>query len=236
LFLESKTRPRASYPCMGDPSSPPLRTLPAVSWLGLAISLFALLIVRQVVTVMWPALPLSAVIVREALNWICAIALLVIVRRGENLPFTSIGIGTRSWGKSILWSLAIFVACMVVGGLLVHLTGYGKGPASAAIDRLPVWMVTLVVLRAGVVEELFYRGYAIERLQAFGLNRFVAAGIPLIIFAVGHWTGGAANILIALALGAILAGFYLWHRDLVANMIGHFAVDFVANVLPKLFS
>jgi len=50
------------------------------------------------------------------------------------------------------------------------------------------------------------------------------------------WTGGAANIAIALALGAILAGFYLWRRDLIANMIGHFAVDFVANVLPKLFS
>jgi membrane protease YdiL (CAAX protease family) len=58
----------------------------------------------------------------------------------------------------------------------------------------------------------------------------------LAIFAVAHWTGGAANILIALVLGAILAGFYLWRRDLVANMIGHFLVDFVGNVLPRLFS
>jgi len=39
----------------------------------------------------------------------------------------------------------------------------------------------------------------------------------------------------ALALGAILSAFYLWRRDLVANIIGHFLVDFVANVLPKLF-
>lgn len=221
---------------MRDPSSLPVRTLPAVSWLGLSISLFAMLIVRQVVTVLWPALPLPAVIVREALIWSCAVALLALVRRGEHLPLSSIGIGTRGWGKSILWGLAIFVACMVVGGVLVHLTGFDGGRSGAAFSRLPLWMITLVVLRAGVVEELFYRGYAIERLQALGLNRFVAAGIPLIIFAAGHWTGGAANILIALALGAILAGFYLWHRDLVANMIGHFAVDFVANVLPRLFS
>jgi membrane protease YdiL (CAAX protease family) len=97
-------------------------------------------------------------------------------------------------------------------------------------------LVTLIVLRAGVVEELFYRGYAIERLQALGLGRFWAAAVPLIIFAMGHWTGGWANIVIALALGAILAGFYLWHRDLGANMIGHGLVDFIANVLPKLFS
>jgi hypothetical protein len=34
----------------------------------------------------------------------------------------------------------------------------------------------------------------------------------------------------------ILTGFYLWRRDLVANMIGHGLVDFVANVLPRLFS
>ena len=34
----------------------------------------------------------------------------------------------------------------------------------------------------------------------------------------------------------ILTGFYLWRRDLVANMIGHGLVDFIANVLPKLFS
>ena len=34
---------------------------------------------------------------------------------------------------------------------------------------------------AGIGEELFYRGYAIERLQALGLSRFWAA-IPVLIF------------------------------------------------------
>ena len=60
--------------------------------------------------------------------------------------------------------------------------------------------------------------------------------IPLVIFSLGHWSGGAANILIAFAAGAILKGFYLWRRDLVANMIGHGLVDFVTNILPRLFS
>jgi uncharacterized protein len=82
----------------------------------------------------------------------------------------------------------------------------------------------------------FFRGYAIERLQALGLNRSWAAAIPLLVFSLGHWTGGWANIVIAFALGAVLAVFYLWWRDLVANMLGHFLVDFVANVLPRLFS
>lgn len=61
-------------------------------------------------------------------------------------------------------------------------------------------------------------------------------GVPLLIFGLGHWTGGWANIVIALVLGGILALFFIWRRDLVANMIGHWFVDFVGNVVPKLFS
>jgi membrane protease YdiL (CAAX protease family) len=206
------------------------------TWLGLCLSLFAMLLVRQSVSYFWPTLTFTAAIWKETLLWVSAITLLFIIRRGERLPFTSIGLGTSRWWKSILWGLALTVICGGIAGVLAALTGYGDGPGSAAFEKLPLWLITLIVLRAGVVEELFYRGYAIERLQAVGLKPAWAAGIPLVIFALGHWTGGAANILIALVLGAILGVFYLCRRDLVANMIGHGTVDFIANVLPNLFS
>ncbi len=207
-----------------------------VTWLGLFLSLFVMLLVRQSVSYFWPTLTFTAAIWKETLLWVSAITLLFIIRRGERLPLTSIGLGTSRWWKSILWGLVIAVASAAAGGVLAALTGYGHGPGSAAFEKLPLWLITLIVLRAGVVEELFYRGFAIERLQAVGLKPAWAAGIPLVIFALGHWTGGAANILIALVLGAILSAFYLWRRDLVANMIGHGTVDFIANVLPNLFS
>ena len=206
------------------------------TWVGLFLSLFVMLLVRQSVSYFWPTLTFTAAIWKETLLWVSAITLLFIIRRGERLPLTSIGLGTSRWWKSILWGLVIAVASAAAGGVLAALTGYGHGPGSAAFEKLPLWLITLIVLRAGVVEELFYRGFAIERLQAVGLKPAWAAGIPLVIFALGHWTGGAANILIALVLGAILSAFYLWRRDLVANMIGHGTVDFVANVLPNLFS
>jgi membrane protease YdiL (CAAX protease family) len=209
---------------------------PLATWVGLFIALFAMLIVRQAISYFWSDLTFTAVILRETGMWASALVLLTIIRRGERLPFSSIGLGTSPWWKSILWGLVIAVACAAVGLGLAHLTGYGHGPGSAAFEKLPLWLITLIVLRAGVVEELFYRGYAIERLQAVGLGRSWAVAIPLSIFSVGHWTGGVANIVIALALGGILTGFYLWRRDLVANMIGHFAVDFVGNVLPRFFS
>ena len=208
----------------------------SITWIGLFLSLFAMLIVRQAVSYFWPTLAFTAAIWKESLIWVSAIALLLLVRRGEGLPLTSIGIGTARWSKSILWGLILTIVCAAVGLALAALTQYGHSPAAEALAKLPLWLITLIVFRAGVVEELFYRGYAIERLQALGLNRYWAAAIPLLIFSVGHWTGGWANIVIALVLGGVLSAFYLWRRDLVANMIGHFLVDFVANVLPNLFS
>src|SRR6266487_4578219 len=203
---------------------------------GLLISLFAMVVIRYAFAFFVPEITFASAILKETLIWASAAALLVIIRRGERLSLRSIGLGTCCWWKSIAWGLVIAIVSAGVVCGLAYFTGYGHGPGSAAFEKLPLWLITLIVLRAGVVEELFYRGYAIERLQTLGLNRYWAAAIPLIIFALGHWTGGAANILIALALGGILAAFYLWRRDLIANMIGHFAVDFAANVLPKLFS
>jgi uncharacterized protein len=126
--------------------------------------------------------------------------------------------------------------CGLIGAVLASVTHYGHSGNAESFARLPVWLLSAICIRAGVAEELFFRGYAIERLEAFGLNRYLAAGIPLVIFGIGHWTGGWANMVIAFVLGGVLAGFYLWRRDLVANIIGHFLVDFVANVVPRLFA
>jgi membrane protease YdiL (CAAX protease family) len=204
-----------------------------VTWLGLFIALFGMLIVRQLVNHAWPDPTFVSALIKEAGMWLVALVLLVIIRVGERLPLSSIGLGTARWGKSVLWGFLLGVGCLLVGGLLVALTGFTGGEAGKAFDKLPTWLLFLIVLRAGVVEELCYRGYAIERLHALGLPRWLAAGVPLLIFGVGHWTGGWANILIALVLGGILALFFIWRRDLVANMIGHWFVDFIGNVLPR---
>ncbi len=206
------------------------------TWVGLFLALFAMVLIRHAFVFFVPEITVASAILKETLIWASAAALLVIVRRGERLPMRSIGLGTARWWKSILWGLVIAVVSAAIVGGLAYVTGYGHGPGSAELEKFPLWLITLIVFRAGVVEELFYRGYAIERLQMLGVGRFWSVTIPLVIFSLGHWSGGAANILIAFAAGAILTVFYLWRRDLVANMVGHGLVDFVANVLPRLFS
>lgn len=210
-------------------------TRPA-TWVGLFVSLFGMILIRQVFRVFWPEPTVAVTVARETLFWMSGAALLWIVRRGEGLPLSSIGIGTSKWWKSIAWGVVIAVLCAVSAVALIKLTGYGQGKASQVFDKLPLWLITWIVFRAGVLEELFYRGYAIERLQSIGLSRWLAASIPLVLFAIAHWTGGWANIVIALVLGGLLTGFYLWRRDLVSNMFAHTLVDFVANVLPRVFA
>ncbi|MBI3474255.1 MAG: CPBP family intramembrane metalloprotease [Acidobacteria bacterium] len=208
----------------------------ALTWFGVAFSLLSMLVIRQVFRAIAPELGVALTLLREGCFFASGAALLWLVRRGENLPLRSIGIGTSPLWKSLAWGVVIAVACIVPAALIAQMTGYGHGAASKAFDKLPLWVVSIVVLRAGVVEELFFRGYVIERLQSLGFGRAAACIIPLAVFAVGHWTGGAANILIALVLGGILTGFYMWRRDLVSNMFGHFLVDFVANVLSALLA
>src|SRR5438132_10945933 len=147
-------------------------------------------------------------ILKETRIWASAAALLVIIRRGEGLSFKSIGLGTcRSW-KSIAWGFLIAAVSAAVVGGLAYLTGYGNGPGSAAFEKRPLWLITLIVIRAGVVEELFYRGYAIERLRMIGLGPFWSVTIPLVICSLGHWSGGAAIILFAVAAGLVLMALF----------------------------
>jgi membrane protease YdiL (CAAX protease family) len=208
----------------------------AVTWAGLFLSLFGMLVVRQAFRVITTEPGAILTLAREACMFLIAGGLVWLVRWGERLPLSSIGIGTSPVWKSLAWGLVTAVACVIPAAALAALTGYGHGQASHAFAKLPLWVVTIVVIRGGVVEELCYRAYPIERLQALGFGRWISWLVPLVIFALVHWTGGAANILIALVLGGILTAFYQWRRDLIANMFGHFLVDFAANVLPALLS
>ena len=214
-------------------NTPPAKTNRA-TWLGLFIALFGILIIRWAIALVWSPYTFEATVVKESLSWLCVVALLLIIRRGEGLPFRSVHLGTAPIWKSILWALLLTLMCLIVGGAVGTATHFRGGEMGAALMKLPLWLVVLVTIRAGVAEELFYRGYAIERLQSMGLNRWLATVLPLLIFGFAHGVNGWQNVVVALALGAVLTGFYLWRRDLAANMIGHFLVDFIGVVLPRL--
>ena len=193
-----------------------------------------MLLVREAVNYFFPEVSVRSALLKEAGMGLVGLIILAIVHFGEGLPLSSIGLTATHFLKSLLWGVLLAALCFVVAGIFVALTHFNGGANAGLLAKLPAWLVTLIVFRAGIIEELCYRGYTIERLHALGLPRWLAAVIPLIIFGLGHWTGGGLNVALALLLGAILAWFYLWRRDLAANMIGHTLVDFIGNILPRL--
>lgn len=168
----------ASFALTPEQPSLPVK-ISRATWAGLAISLFAMVAIRQVFVFFVPEATFASAVLKEVLIWLNAVALILIIRRGEHLPLRSIGLGTARWWKSILWGFIISIVSAVAIGALAYVTSYGHGPGSSAFEKLPLWLITAVVLRAGVVEELFYRGYAIERLRMVGLGRFWSVAIPL---------------------------------------------------------
>jgi len=202
---------------------------------GLAVALFGL---PAIVTAYnWQVTqPTDATIaIREtAILTLTAFLLWVVVKR-ERLPLSSIGLRFDRPGKSLGWGLALatVIFASLVGILAAYSSlgiKYGEGARIA-----PSLLVTfLTVVRAGISEEVFYRGFALERLQSLSGSKWIAAAISLLLFAAFHYRQGLAGIFIALVVGAVITLFYMWKRDLLAAIIAHFLVDFTPNVLLPL--
>jgi membrane protease YdiL (CAAX protease family) len=174
---------------------------------------------------------------REFVVFAMAAALLLIVRKGERLPFSSLGWHTDRLGRSLLWGLLGVVlaalglaACIVIAQALGWKLGLQEPPK---FDP-PLWAMTITVLRAGVTEELFYRGYALERLRTLTGSPWIAGALTVVPFALFHYRQGPAGILIAGVAAIILTALYLKRRDLPAVMFTHFTVDFIPNILLPL--
>jgi uncharacterized protein len=209
------------------------------TYVGLGIALFGIPAATVVFKLAGFTRSDTAVIVVRELAILALVALLLwIVRVGERMPLASIGLKRQPVFSAVLWTLAVMVAFAAVlfGCLGVVLPalglsyGSGGGPAAA----VPVTLV--VVTRAGLAEEVFYRGYAIERIEALTGNRWVAALIPLILFASFHYSQGVAGVIIALMIGAVATAVYLWKRNLTILIAAHFLLDFIPNVLLPLLS
>ena len=161
------------------------------------------------------------------------------MKRWELLPLSSIGLRVNMLRSSLLrglWLAAIVLAVTVGLYLRLRCVGVHLGEEHGGVFHPSLLVVTVSMLRAGVAEETFYRGFAIERLQSLTGSRLLAALAPLTIFAASHYHQGAGGIVAAFVLGGILTAAYLKFRDLVANIAAHFLTDFVLNVILPLIS
>lgn len=171
-----------------------------------------------------------AIAIQVALQLLyCGMAafLLWFVLRVERLPLTSIGLRRPTWLTVVSGLGLLAVSSYVLAPLTVPLQrALGTEGMQAGMDQLaamPVWFRVVVGLTAGMIEEIFYRGYAIERLATITGRAWLGGLISAVIFGLAHvpeWGLGFA-LAADMPFGLLTTAFYLWRRDLVANMIAH---------------
>ncbi len=175
---------------------------------------------------------LAATLIRELLFWLMSAAIVAYVLAVEKLPLSSIGWRTptaTSLGVGILGAVVAFAAMAAIYLYLLPLVDPHYAAKAATVGALPILVKVEIVLRAAIFEEIFYRGFMIERLGSIVRSRTVAAVISWAAFTAAHvsyW--GWGSVLIAGVGGAVLTVLYLWRRDLSSNMIAHALTDGVA--------
>lgn len=159
------------------------------------------------------------------------------------LGLSPAALGLHTPGPSTLLYGAGMTAFFVfaLGPVLLRLPrwlGFGGFERTLAqLAKLPVWYLCLAVVVGGVVEELLYRGVALAILADAGVASALAAIIVVCAFSLAHWPmWGPGPAMTTVISGACLTAFFLWHRDLVANMIAHIGTDFVGIVLGPMMA
>ncbi|HEY7159912.1 MAG TPA: CPBP family intramembrane glutamic endopeptidase [Acidobacteriota bacterium] len=216
---------------------------PLITWIGLAVAFFGVPLVIFIFQKLAPPGPFTNAFVMEKELAVFAMAaiLVLIILKGEKRGLDSIGLHNRDWGKSILWGVIGAIVGFAALAILLFIFSkvgikFGEGSEIGRYKNVSLWVMFFMVLRAGIVEELCYRGYIIERLEKMTGNWVVYFLIPLIFFGIFHYRQGIGGIIISFVAGGILAILYLKRRDLKANFITHFLVDFIPNIVLPLLS
>jgi uncharacterized protein len=200
---------------------------PAIIAIGLVLALILPLFGHYAA----PYIPTDLLTASSLYFWALAALVLLYVLVVERRPLSSIGLKAPG-----LWDIvfAVLAAIVAMAGMMAIFTvvfpalhlKLASTSANAALLTAPFWARFMTVLRAAVTEEVLFRGYAIERLGQWTRNLWLAGLVSLASFTYAHLAGWGAAILLDAGWGGIvLTLFYLWRRNLWANILVHWLVD-----------
>ena len=214
----------------------PVRRLPILVCLGLVL-IFPILSVpvQRATAVLAPHVgEIIARIVTEGTIWLYAMVVLGISLFAERRTLASIGLRRLNL-VTVLWGFGGAVALLALSALasfvtytVLHQPNHSPAQIEAMVRGSLVYALFLA-LRGGVVEELFYRGLAIEQLTSLTGSRWFAAMSATSVFVLVHALRFDLLQLIPIAVASFgFTGLYLWRRNLLVNMIAHCLIDAVA--------
>lgn len=174
----------------------------------------------------------------EAIWWSLVCFVFLYVRKVERRSLQSIGFSSIELSHAALGLIAGVLTVFLFGIMYLYILpmlGIGDGIASthnaAELMATPLWWRLISAVRAGVAEEVIFRGYAIERTIGLTRNRTIAVLAPLAVFTFAHvpiW--GWSHVPIVALGGLVFSLLYVWRRNLWTNIVAHVVVDVVAVI------
>jgi membrane protease YdiL (CAAX protease family) len=123
----------------------------------------------------------------------------------------------------LVWPLLLVCMLVVVGALYAfggeNLLPQQPPPLIVWIAGLPAWLKVAVALSAGVVEELFFRGFLQPR---------VGIAVSTLLFVLAHLSYDQPFLLVGISiLSFVFAGLVWWRQNLWPAIAAHFLFDAV---------
>jgi membrane protease YdiL (CAAX protease family) len=185
-----------------------------------------------------PKYPLASAFVGLTALVVLVIAVIGVALLWERRSLSSIGLRRATW-RSLLWGLGLAAFFVLVFGPLIDLIFARVGHGGFEVGRsrlagLPAWYLTIAIVVVGTIEEILYRGYAIERLAWLSGSYWVAGTVSVAASALAHvpmwgWLASSSFVI----SGGALTAFYVWRRDLSATIVAHVVTDLVGIVLAR---
>ena len=182
----------------------------------------------------------GARVITEGAIWLYLAAVLAIAIHWKRRPLRGIGLHRltlATLGFGLGGAVALFVAGQA-GAFIVYTVARQPAHADTQVAAMmdgSVLYAIFLALRAGVIEEVLFRGLAIEQLTTLTGNRLLASGIAMVVFILVHMLHFDLAQLVPISMvSIILTGLYLWRRDLMANIIAHTLLDGVGLVSVAL--
>ncbi|MGA2402137.1 MAG: CPBP family intramembrane glutamic endopeptidase [Syntrophobacteraceae bacterium] len=217
------------------------RKIPA-TYIGLCLALFGPAGLAFLSKTFLPDRPnlVESILAQLVLVLICAMVLVILIF-WERQTLSSIGIRPLSlqsiarggaFAAFLIWVYSPFLGWVMA---LARIPWFTEGIAKLA--AYPAWYLTLIIIIGGTAEEFLHRGYVIERLAGLTGSYSIAGLASVVVNALAHvpmW-GWWTSLTFVLS-GAVTTAFYLWRRDLLANIVAHVITDFAGLVVPILIA
>jgi len=140
-----------------------------------------------------------SLVINVAISYCVPLAFLVIFvaywekQHSWRKTFTSLGLKKDGTTRSVFWTIVLFPLVMIVGaiGLMLGFFGASASALVSANGKTPLWFLSYMVIQAffpvAVVEEMFARGYLLDRLMPQHPSGLVRA-LPAILLSSALFT------------------------------------------------